>query len=144
MHHILALLPASVDRNCDLFLCIYAPNFDLFSLRYDANYIFQLLIIGRFNKQLPLYLYQSRKVDTKKIFLLFYFSKVDMGHFFKHLIFSKVDTGSFFHPFSFSKVDTSPECACLRRFRTNFGSSESTRFSNVFFLSNSPLKNRFR
>ena len=66
MYHILALLPASVNRNCDLFLCLYAPNCDLFFLRYDANYIFQLLIIGRFNKQCYIFRYLHFFVSKPK------------------------------------------------------------------------------
>ena len=51
-------------------------------------------------------------------------------------IFTETE-GSFLHQLHQSrKVDTSSEFACLRRFRTNFGTSESTLFSNVFFLSN--------
>lgn len=54
-----------------------------------------------------LFLYQSRKVDTKNIFSYFIFSKVDIRHILGRLFFSKVDMTCIFCYFSFFKVDTS-------------------------------------
>lgn len=65
-----------------------------------------------------LFVYQSRKVDTKNIIFRFSFSKVDMSHIFAEYIFSKVDTRDIFSRFLFLKVDIYPasaEKSCVGR-----------------------------
>ena len=52
---------------------------------YRCNYVFWFLY------NLIIFVYQSRKVDTKKILFQFLFSNVDIRHIFADKGFSKVD-----------------------------------------------------
>jgi len=101
------------------------------------------VIIYDFLTLLEFNLYQPNKVDTKNIFVDYYFIKVDKFVVFFDFIFLKVDKLPFFFVIFFFRsrhayVVISLSASFLR-FCRNFGTSESCLEEKVSLTSNSPL-----